>query len=192
VVVIGAGIVGSAAIKSFQGMGAHITVLDVDLNALQRVHDAYPGVVTMISYPRNIARVCAFADIVVGAVLLPNEPPPTVITREMVQGMKPRSVIMDISIDEGGCVETSRPTTLEHPTFIEEGVIHYCVPNIPSLSARSSTYAYLNAAFPYIREVAQKGVEGAANDNPAIERGVAIHNGEMRNFARLTPKQAAE
>jgi alanine dehydrogenase len=94
-------------------------------------------------------------------------------------------VIMDISIDEGGCVETSRPTTHEHPTFVQEGVIHYCVPNIPSVVARTSTYAYLNAAFPYIWELANKGVENAINENPAIEIGTPIYQGKLHHITRI-------
>jgi alanine dehydrogenase len=100
----------------------------------------------------------------------------------MIQGMKPRSILMDISIDEGGCCETSRPTTHEKPTFIEEGIIHYCVPNIPSVVARTSTYAFVNAAFPYIIEIANKGVDAALRDNPDVERGVALLHGEGRHL----------
>jgi alanine dehydrogenase len=192
VVIVGAGLVGEAALKAFLGMGAHVTILDIDMAVLQRVHDEYSGVVTMISYPRNIGRVCSFADIVVGSVLVPNSAPPHIITREIVQKMKPRSIIMDISIDEGGCVETSRPTTHEHPTFVEEGVIHYCVPNIPSLVARTSTYAFINSAFPFISEIAKKGLDGAAEDNPAIERGIAVYKGNLRHIYRLTPKKSLE
>ena len=185
VVIIGAGVVGTCALTAFLGMGAHITVLDKDLNALQRVYDNYPGIVTLMSYPQYIARVCKYADIVVGSILVAGGTAPVVVTKEMVRSMKPRSVIMDISIDEGGCVETSRPTTHEHPTFIEEGVIHYCVPNIPSVVARTSTYAYLNAAFPYIWELANKGIEDAIHENPAIEGGTPIYKGELRHITRI-------
>jgi alanine dehydrogenase len=185
VVIIGAGVVGTCALTAFMGMGAHITVLDKDLNALQRVYDKYPGIVTLMPYPNYIARVCKFADIVVGSILVAGGTAPVVVTKEMVRTMKPRSVIMDISIDEGGCVETSRPTTHEHPTFVEEGVIHYCVPNIPSVVARTSTYAYLNAAFPYIWELANKGVDDAINENPAIEVGTPIYKGELRHIIRI-------
>jgi alanine dehydrogenase len=185
VVIVGAGVVGTCALTSFLGMGAHITVLDKDLNALQRVYDRYPGIVTMMSYPKYISRVCAYADILVGSILVAGSTAPLVITREMVRSMKPRSVIMDISIDEGGCVETSRPTSHEHPTFVEEGVIHYCVPNIPSVVARTSTYAFLNAAFPYIWELANKGVQNAIDENPAIEVGIPVHRGELRHITRI-------
>jgi alanine dehydrogenase len=187
VVVIGAGVVGTCATQAFLGMGAHVSVLDIDLNALEQIQIRAPGVVTMMYNSVNIARACAFADVVVGAVLVPGERPPIVVTRELVRSMKERAVIMDISIDEGGCVETSRPTTHEHPTFIEEGTIHYCVPNMPSVVARTATHAFLNAAFPYILEVANKGIDNAIKENQAIDRGVITYQGEVRHISRLTP-----
>jgi alanine dehydrogenase len=192
VVVIGAGVVGTWATLGFLGMGAHVTVLDTNLNALQQVDDRCPGVVTMISNPHNIAKVCQYADIIVGAILVPNERPPIIITREMVKTMKPRSVIMDISIDEGGCVETSRPTTHEKSYYVDEGVIHYCVPNIPSVVARTATHAFLNAAFPYILEMANKGIEKAIEDNPALERAVNIHSGRLIHLAHLPYPEIGE
>ena len=187
VAVIGAGIAGGCAARAFTGMNAHVTVLDNDLNALQVIYDRIPGLVTMVSNPVNVARVCAYADVVVGAVLVPGERPPIVVTREMVRTMKPRSILMDISIDEGGCIETSRPTNHEHPTFIEEGVIHYCVPNMPSVVARSATHAYINAAFPFIQEIADKGIRQAIADNPAIARGAGTYRGEIHNISSLSP-----
>lgn len=192
VVVIGAGGVGSCAALAFLNMGAHVTVLDTDLNALQRMYEQHCGVVTMMSNPLNIARVCTYADVIVAAVLVPGERPPMVITRAMVRTMKPRSVIMDISIDEGGCVETSRPTTHEQSYYIEEGVIHYCVPNIPSVVARTATYAFLNAAFPYILEMANKGVDKAIEDNPSLERAVNTHQGRMIHLSRLPLERERE
>jgi alanine dehydrogenase len=181
VVIIGAGIFGTAATRAYVGMGAHVTVLDINMEALQRIYDRFPGVVTSIAYPPTIARACTYADVLLAAVLVPGERPPTIISREMVRSMKERSVLMDISIDEGGCVETSRPTTHEKPTFIEEGVIHYAVPNIPSAVARTSTYAFLNAAYPYILEIANKGIDQAIRDNRAIDRGVALLHGKDHN-----------
>jgi len=185
VVIVGAGVVGTYATRAFVGMGAHVTVLDANYEALQRIYDAFPGVVTMISTEHNLARTAAYADVLVACILIPNERPPHIITRQMVRSMRPRSLIMDVSIDEGGCVETSRPTTHEHPTFIEEGIVHYCVPNIPSIVARTSTYAFLNAAFPYVLEIANKGVEDGVKDNPAIESGTVIYKGEVRRLERL-------
>jgi alanine dehydrogenase len=187
VVVIGAGVFGTYATRAFVGIGAHVTVLDTSYEALMKINDELPNVVTMMSNPINIKRVTSFADVVVAGILIPDERTPVVITRDMVRAMKPHSLIMDVSIDEGGCVETSRPTSHEYPTYIEEGVIHYCVPNIPSIVARTATFAFLNAAYPYIQEIAAKGSEQAILDNPAIERGAAIIKGQIRHLPRLRP-----
>jgi alanine dehydrogenase len=167
-------------------MGAHVTVLDTDLDALQRVLDSHSGVATLVSNSVNIARVCAFADVVVGAILVPDERPPIIISREVVKSMKSRSVLMDISIDEGGCFETSRPTTHEQPTFVDEGVIHYCVPNMPSAVARTATHAFLAAAYPFIQEIASKGVQATIDDNPAIAHGIATHQGEVHHISSIS------
>lgn len=184
VVIIGAGVVGTAATAGFVGMGAHITVLDTDINALQRIYDRYPCTVTMISNSHNISRAAAYADVLVGAILVQGERAPIIVTRDMVRAMKPRAVIMDISIDEGGCVETSRPTTHDRPTFIEEGVIHFCVPNIPGVVARTSTHAYINSALPFIQEIANRGVEQAIAISPAIAHGISLHKGKIIHLAR--------
>ncbi len=185
VAVIGAGTVGTCAAIGFLRMGAHVTVLDTNLAALQRIYEKSPGFVTMMSNQLNIARVCQYADVIVGAILVPGEKPPIIISRDMLKTMKPRSVLMDISIDEGGCFETSRPTTHEHSYYLEEGVIHYCVPNIPSVVARTATYAFLNAAFPYILEMANLGVEEATRKTSALERAVNISNGKLIHLRRL-------
>jgi alanine dehydrogenase len=185
VVIVGAGVAGTYAARAFVGMGAHVTVLDTNFEALRQIYDAFPGVVTMISNEHNLARTTAYADVVVACIMVPNDRPPQIITRSMVRSMRPRSLIMDVSIDEGGGVETSRPTTHEQPTFVEEGIVHYCVPNIPSIVARTSTYAFLNAAFPYILEIANKGVDQAISDNPAIEAGTVLYRGEERRLARI-------
>ncbi len=187
VVIVGAGVVGASATQGFIGLGAHVTVLDVNLNALQRLRERFPGIVTMISNQINLTRACTYADVLVGAVLVPGERAPIVITREMVRKMKPRSIIMDISIDEGGCVETSRPTTHDRPTFTEEGVIHYCVPNMPGVVARTSTHTFLNAAFPFLLEIANKGVDEAIASNPAIEKAVNTYMGKLVHLARYSP-----
>jgi alanine dehydrogenase len=187
VVILGAGISGTNAAKSFMGMGAHVTVLDTNLNALVTIIDQLPGISTMVSNTVNVEAACTFADILVGAVLIPGERPPIIVTREMLRIMKPRSVVMDISIDEGGCIETSRMTTHEKPTYIEEGIIHYCVPNISSVVARTATYAYLNAAFPFILELVEKGIDEAITANPAIERGVGTYGGQVKHVSSLSP-----
>ncbi len=186
VVIIGAGVVGTGAAKAFKGMGAHLTVLDTNTAALEEIYNQLPYVATMISTPINIQRVCAYADLVIGAIMVPGERPPVIITRQVIRAMKPRSIIMDISIDEGGCVETSRPTTNEQPTFIEEGVVHYCVPNMGSLVARTATYAFLNAAMPFILELVTKGVDKAIAENPALERGAGIYKGKVTHVSSLS------
>lgn len=186
VVIIGSGVVGTYAAQMFLGMGAHVTVIDQNLGALQALWDRFPGIVTMISTRRNIERATAFADVVVGAVLTPGQRAPIVVTRDMVRAMKPRSVIMDISIDQGGCIETSRPTNHEHPVYVEEGMLHYCVPNMPGAVARTATHAFVNAAMPYILEIANRGAEEAIRQNPAIEKAINTHNGELVHLTLLS------
>ncbi len=186
VVIIGGGVVGTYAAQAFLGLGAHVTLLDASMEVLQRVAERFRGqVVTMISTRRNIERVIRFADVVVTAVLVPGQRAPILIRREMLAGMKPRSLIMDVSIDEGGCVETSRPTTHERPVFMEENVMHYCVPNMPGVVARTATHAFVNAAMPFILEIVEKGIARAMRDNPAIEHAVNTYQGKLRHIARL-------
>jgi len=186
VVIIGAGVVGTYAAQMFLGMGAHVTVLDQSFAALQRIWDRHSCIVTKLSTKRNIESSVMYADVVVGAVLATGQRAPIVVTREMVRSMKPRSVIMDVSIDEGGCVETSRPTTHEHPVYIEENVLHYCVPNITGAVARTATHAFVNSAMPYILEIANKGAEAAIATNPDLALAVNTHAGQMQHLSRLT------
>ena len=167
------------------GLGAHVTVIDKDLNALQRISDLCPGIVTMISTRRNIERATAYADVVIGAVLVPSQRSPILLTREMVRSMKPRSVLMDISIDQGGISETSRPTSHDQPTYVDEGVLHYCVPNMPGVIARTSTHAFVNSAMPYLIEIANRGVEKAIATDPALELAVNTHNGKLVHLTLL-------
>jgi alanine dehydrogenase len=186
VVILGGGTVGACAANAFHGLGAHVTIIDKDVNVLQRVYTRFPNVVTMISTKRNIERAIAYADVVVGAVLITGERTPILITREMMQAMKPRSVFIDVSIDQGGCAETSRPTTHDHPTYVEEGVLHYCVPNMPGVVARTATHAFVNAAVPYILEITNLGVEEAIKRNPAIEKAVNTHDGKLVHLTLLS------
>ena len=160
-------------------------VINMDLRALQRISDRFPEIVTMIATKNNIARTCAYADVVVGAILVPGERTPVIVTRDMVRSMKRRSLIIDMSIDQGGCVETSRPTTLERCTYVEEGVIHYCVPNIPAAVARTATHAFVNAAMYYILELADKDFETAIKETPALEIAINTHDGKMLHMSRL-------
>ena len=189
VAILGGGVVGTYATQAFLGLSAHVIVLDRDLAVLQRISDRFPGVSTMISTRRNIERVASFVDVLVGAVLAPGERPPMLVPREVVRSMKPRSVIVDVDIDEGGSIETARPTTHDQPSFVEEGVIHYCVPNIPGVVARTCVHSYVNAAMPYIIEMAEKGVEKAIEENPAIEIAVNTRGGEISHMGRLTARK---
>jgi len=186
VVILGGGVVGQCAADAFLGLGAHVTIIDRDVNVLQKVYERFPNVVTMMSTKRNIEKTISFADVVVGAVLVSGERSPILITREMMRGMKPRSVFIDVSIDQGGCAETSRPTTHEMPTYVDEGVLHYCVPNMPGVVARTATHAFVNAAMPYLEHLASFGVEEALIKYPALEKGVNTHNGERVHLSLLS------
>ena len=186
VVILGAGTAGTYAARAFIGLGAHVTVLDKEMNALQRISQCGMNVVTLLSTERNIVRCCEFADVLVGAVLVPGSRAPVLVSRQTVRNMKARSVIIDLSIDEGGCVETSRPTMHDHPSYIEENVVHYCVPNMPGIVARTATHGYVNVAVPYILQIANMGVERAMAENPAIEMAVNTCQGEVRHLSRWT------
>lgn len=179
VVILGAGVVGTNAARAFLGLGATVYVLDRDLSHLERLSERCPGLVTMVSHAFNVRKVVGFADVLVGAVLAPGERAPVLVSREMVRAMKPRSVIIDIAIDQGGCVETSRPTTHQSSTFVEENVIHYCVPNMPGVLGRTATHALNNATWPFVQLIAAQGVEAAQAQNPALVRGVATQGGQI-------------
>lgn len=187
VVVIGAGVAGEAAARAFLGMGAHVTVLDRELARLQTLDEVLSGkLVTVVAHPFHVARAAEYADVVVGAVMVPGERSPHVLTRAMLRKMKPGALFIDLSIDQGGCAETSRPTTHESPTYVENGVVHCCIPNLGGVVARTSTHAFLNAAAPWIERVVVQGVEDAAAADPALAHGVVTHAGELRNFRRVS------
>lgn len=182
VVILGAGVLGENAARAFTGIGAQVTILDKSPDKLQRISELFSGqVTTLFATAYNINRVIEFADVLIGAVLVPGQRTPILVTREMVKKMRPRSVILDLSIDQGGCVETSRPTTHRNPTFVEEGVIHYCVPSILSRVARTASHALLNASLPYLYEIGQWGVEEALRKNPALKRGLNTWRGKLVN-----------
>jgi alanine dehydrogenase len=186
VAIIGAGTLGTAAARAFLGIGASVYILDRDLARLHHLDEIFGmarRAVMMVAHPFNVRKVVKFADVVIGAVLVPGARTPTVVTHEMVRSMKPRSVIIDPAIDQGGSVETSRPTTHRDPTFIEEDVIHYCVPNMTSVVARTATHAFNNAAWPFMSEVALCGLDAALERLPALRRGLATHQGAVVNAA---------
>ncbi|GAB4532819.1 MAG: alanine dehydrogenase [Anaerolineales bacterium] len=180
VVIIGAGTVGAAAARTFVSMGATVYVLDNDLQHLRDLQMQCNGrCITMLAHEANIAKTARFADVLVGAVLVPGDRAPIVITREIVKSMRKRAILMDISIDQGGCAETSRPTTHTTPTFEEEGVIHYCVPNMTGVLGRTATNAINNAAWPFIKRIAAVGLENTLDENSALARGLYTHKGEI-------------
>jgi alanine dehydrogenase len=182
VAIIGAGVLGTNAARMFVGLGADVFILDHNLERLREVDQEFAGrVTTMVAYPFNIARVARFAEVLIGAVLTPGARAPIVVTREMVRSMKKGAVILDFSIDQAGCVETSRLTTLRDPIFIEEGVVHFCVPNVPGAVPRTATHAFNNAVWPALRYLAEVGIDQAMEDLPALARGVAIKDGKIAN-----------
>ncbi|OOP57181.1 MAG: alanine dehydrogenase [Candidatus Brocadia carolinensis] len=184
VVIIGGGVVGTNAAKVAAGFGARVSLLDINVNRLRHLDDIMPkNVVTLMSNARNIRERVAAADVLIGAVLIEGARAPRVVTKEMVQTMKAGAVIIDVAIDQGGCVETSKPTTHSNPVYREYDVIHYCVTNIPGAVACTSTHALTNVTLPYAIAIADKGYERAARENPAILRGMNIVNGMLANKA---------
>lgn len=180
VVIVGAGVVGTNAARAFCGLGARVILLDCDFHKLNAAQEQLGAqVTTMISHDFNLARVCKFADVLVGAVQIPGQRAPQIITRDMVRSMRPGSLIIDMSIDQGGCVETSRPTQHDAPTFVAENVTHYCVFNVPGVVGRTATHAYLNAAWPYIKLMADFGIEAAIERSPALHKGVVMYRGAL-------------
>ena len=180
VAVLGAGVLGFNAARAFHNMGADVTVLDHDMTALKEIDLRFEGkMATLYATPHNIAKVVSFADVLVCAAAVPGGKAPTLVTREMLKNMRHRAVILDFAINSGGNVETSRPTTLANPSYIEENVIHYCVPNVPARVARSASYAFSNAALPYIMEIARSGIYGAMENLSALRRGVNVLNGKL-------------
>jgi alanine dehydrogenase len=180
IVIVGGGILGINAARAFLGIGAQVTVLDRDIRKLQHLDDVLRGrVTTMISNDYNLRRAVQFADALVGCVLIPGQRAPILIDREMVKQMRPGSVIIDYSIDQGGCVETSRPTTLRDQTFVEENVIHFCVPNYTAAVARTSSHALTNVTVPYLLAIGEHGVLDALKQSPALIQGINLYQGQL-------------
>jgi len=175
-VIIGSTILARSAIKAMLGAGAHTIALGRYMDKLRELEEMSSGrLVTLMASNYNLARMSEIADILIGAVLRPGERAPLMITRGMVKNMKKGSIIIDLSIDQGGCVETSRLTTLEQPTYVEEGVIHYCVPNITSTVSRTSTKVLSNLSIPYLLQIGELGIDKALKANNALARGVYLH-----------------
>jgi len=180
VVILGAGVVGANACKVALGIGARVSILDIRPEKLSYLHDITQGhIATFISNRMTIGEEIAGADLVIGAVLVPGAHAPKLVTRQMLKRMRPGSAVADISVDQGGCFETTHPTTHENPTYLEEGIVHYCVTNIPGAFPRTSTIALTNATFPYILQIADKGFERAMDENEALRKGLNLIDGHV-------------
>ncbi len=180
VLILGAGGVGHAAARQSLACGCHVVVLDTDINKLAALNREFKGqIVTVLGGLERLEKYTRIADVLIGAVLIPGGRPPMLVTENMVKGMKQGSVVIDISIDQGGCVETSRPTTLDHATFVAHGVVHYCVPNMTANIPRTASRGLASAALPYLVELTGKGVGEALRENPGLAQGVFIYKGKL-------------
>ena len=180
VVVLGAGVVGTSAVRIAVGMGARVTVINLDLDRLRFLDDLYGGrIATCAATESAIERAAVEADLVIGAVLVPGARAPKVVSRALVKKMKPGSVIVDVAVDQGGCCETTRPTTHSDPVYVVDGVLHYCVTNMPGIVPHTSTLALTNTTLPYIVRLASEGVEKAIRSDPGLAKGVNVMNGRI-------------
>lgn len=180
VVILGGGVVGHNAARIAVGLGAHVTIIDRNLNRLREIDDIYNGnVVTLASNDHTVRESLRLADLVVGAVLIPGASAPKLVRRDMIKLMKRGSVIVDVAIDQGGCIETARPTTHSDPTYFVDDVLHYCVSNMPAAVPHTSTYGLTNATLPYLLELADQGLETACAEDKAIAEGVNTFRGHI-------------
>ena len=179
VVVLGGGVSGTHAATIALGMGATVFVVDRSAEVLRRLAAQFPGLRTIFSTRDALSHILRRADLLIGAVLVPGAAAPKLVSRAMVATMKPNSVIVDIAIDQGGCCETSKPTSHSHPTYVDEGVIHYCVTNMPGAVARTSTFALNNATLPFALALADKGWRKAIADDPHLRNGLNVHDGKL-------------
>jgi alanine dehydrogenase len=178
VMVIGAGVVGTNAAKMAVGLGAEVTILDVNVKRLEYLDDIFQGrVTTLYSNVKNIEETVEGSDLVIGGVLITGAKAPKLVTREMISKMKPGSVVVDVAVDQGGCIETCKPTSHVNPVYEVDGVIHYCVPNMPGVVSRTSTYALTNVTFKYASILASMGVEEAVARYPALLKGLNVYDG---------------
>ena len=180
VVIIGGGVVGHNAAKIAVGLGAHVILIDKNLNRLRELDDIYNGqIVTLASNTHTVREALRHADLVIGAVLVPGASAPKVVRREMIKLMKPGSVVVDVAIDQGGCIETAHATTHSDPVYYVDDVLHYCVSNMPAAVPHTSTYGLTNATFPYLFKIAERGLAAACRSTPAIAEGVNTYQGHV-------------
>jgi alanine dehydrogenase len=179
-VIIGGGVLGANAARAFLNVGAQVVVLDNDIARLQHLDEMLNGrVTTMLSTNYNLERVTEFADVIVGAVLSPGRRAPIVLSRDMIRRMRPGAVFLDFSIDQGGCSETSRPTTLRDQTYVVDGVIHFCVPNLTAAVARTTSYGLTNSLLPYLLALGEHGMEGLLERLPYVASGINFYQGKL-------------
>jgi alanine dehydrogenase len=180
VMILGGGVVGTNAAKIAAGMGADVTILDVSLPRLRQLDDIMPANVnTLMSNEYNIRELLPTHDLIIGAVLIPGAKAPNLITRDMLKMMRPGTVLVDVAVDQGGCIETCRPTTHEDPTFVIDDVLHYCVANMPGAVPYTSTLALTNATLPYVAQLANKGWKKACNENAELRLGLNVVKGKV-------------
>src|ERR1700676_682014 len=180
VLILGGGVVGHNSAKMAVGLGAHVTIIDRNLERLRELDDIYNSqIVTLASNSFTIRETLRHADLVVGAVLIPGASAPRLVRREMLRGMKKGAVMVDVAIDQGGCFETSRATTHTDPIYFVDDVLHYCVSNMPAAVPHTSTFALNNATFPYLLELANRGLERACQGHAALRAGVNTYRGEV-------------
>jgi len=192
VVIIGGGVVGVNAAKMALGLGAKVTLIDLNLNRLRELDDIFNGrLYTLASNSYNIQRAASEADLLIGGVLIPGAAAPKLVTAEMVNKMKLGAVIVDVAIDQGGCIETARPTTHSDPSYIVDGVVHYCVTNMPAAVPNTSTLALTNATFPYVLKLAALGARTAIREDAGIAEGVNTYNGVL-TYEAVAQSQARE
>lgn len=180
VTVIGCGIAGSNAARMAIGMGADVTLIDLSTRKLAEMEDLFESkITTLFSNAKDIEQAVVESDLVIGAVLVPGAKAPKLVTRDMISKMEKGSVVVDIAVDQGGCIETCKPTTHENPTFVVDDVIHYCVANMPGAVAKTSTFALTNVTLKYARMIAKLGVKQASMADPAFKKGINIYQGDL-------------
>lgn len=179
VLIIGAGVVGLEAAKMAIGLGAKVTILDIDLERLKAIKHILPSIQTLFSNDFNISKELLVTDLLIGSVLIPGGKAPKLVTKSMIKTMKKGSVVIDVAVDQGGCIETCHPTTHQHPTYIVDNVIHYGVANMPGAVPFTSTQALTNTTLPYVLQIANKGWKKAIKENKSLENGVNLVNGHV-------------
>ncbi len=180
VLVLGGGVVGTEAAKMAAGLGADVTIVDINLHRLRYLSDVLPAnVKTVMSNRYNIRELAKHADLIVGAVLIPGAKAPNLITRDMLKELKKGTVLVDVAVDQGGCLETCKPTTHENPTYVIDGIVHYCVANMPGAVPYTSTLALTNATLPYVIQLANKGWQEACRKDAALRMGLNVVNGKI-------------